>query len=603
MQVKDLSISAKLTLATTSVMLVIFFMVSVGVLTTLMLHGEQAPHASASPLSNEQLLNKSIRSLETTGVLLAERAAQVLHREGGLREGSGESLKQLLEMAARDPEIAYLTLLSPTGTPLLGNAAAASLPNFRRFPVMLEGETRGVLEMGLMAPPGEGLSAFAHDHLPASGSSQEAAIATILALLLSGAVLTVIVIQYAIHQMTQRFINRPAERIQYALLEMERRRDYSNRVETEADDELGTTVTAFNRAIDFLDRQNDQLNDSVIDLLQSAGKISASRDLTIKVPVREDITGPLGDALNRLTKETSRVLLRVQSIAEQVATASRQVQEQGGRVVDVANREAELIERTSNELSDAVKGIDSIAQLAQLCKDAAEEATASTDAALGAVSDTVDGMGKIRSTIQETGKRIKRLGERSQEISGIVDILNSFAERTHVLAINASMQAVNSGEAGKGFAVVAHEVQRLADSSRTATSQIADLVSNIQIETSDAIQTVNEAIETVTGQSRTVERAGEQMQLTQAKNATLADSVQQIYIRSQSQAAANSRLLEQIGSLRAGTTETTEQIAEQSEQSNRLVNFATELLDAIRLFKLPLASTPPPQLDGHGTKV
>jgi methyl-accepting chemotaxis protein len=597
MQVKDLSISAKLTLATTSAMLAIFFTVSAGVLAiTIQASGGIAEKTGSQQPDHNSFL-KSVRSIESTGVLLSSLAAQAFGSSEGFTQADAGGLNEMIAIASKDPDIGYVVVTTANGETLAGNGVPASSPNFRRFPVLVGGEEKGRVEIGLTSSLTPVAATTPGTPADAGGSSQGAVIATIIALVLTGAVVTAMVIQYTIYKMTQRFINLPAGRIQFALSEMERRRDYSSRVEAEADDELGTTVESFNRALDFLDRQNNQLNDSVIDLLESAGKISTSRDLTIKVPVREDITGPLGDALNRLTKETSRVLGKVQLVAEQVATASRQVQEQGGRVVDVANREQELIEHTSKELSEAIKAIDSIAELAQLCNDAAQEAKTSTGEALNSVDDTVEGMGNIRETIQETGKRIKRLGERSQEISGIVDILNSFAERTHVLAINASMQAVNSGEAGKGFAVVAHEVQRLADSSRSATSQIADLIGNIQVETSDAIQTVNQAIETVTDQSRTVESAGEQMRLTQGKNDTLADSVQQIFARSQSQAAANSRLLEQIGSMRAGTTETTNQIAEQSEQTKRLAGFAEELLQSIRLFKLPELVTEPVSRD------
>ncbi len=585
MQIKDLSISAKLTLATTSAMLVIFFLVSAGVVAITITSGGSGPIHQAPAANPQEHFLKSVRSIESAGVMLSSMVADALADGEGLAQAESQRLNEMIALASKDPEIAYAVVTSASGEALVGNGAPGSSANFRRFPVMVSGEEQGRLEIGLSKPL-SGVAAVepASERAP---QGNDAAIATIIAIVLTGAVVTAMVIQYAIYKMTQRFINLPATRIQFALSEMERRRDYSSRVEAEADDELGATVEAFNRALDFLDRQNNQLNDSVIDLLESAGKISTSRDLTIKAPVREDITGPLGDALNRLTKETSRVLEKVQSVAEQVASAAREVREQGGRVVDVANREQELIEHTSKELSQAIEAIDGIAELAQLCNDAAQEATTSTGEALNAVDNTVEGMSDIRDTIQETGKRIKRLGERSQEISGIVDILNSFAERTHVLAINASMQAVNSGEAGKGFAVVAHEVQRLADSSRSATSQIADLVGNIQVETSDAIQTVNQAIETVTEQSRTVESAGEQMRITQGKNNTLADSVQQIFARSQNQAAANSRLLEQIGSMRAGTTETTNQIAEQSEHTKRLAGYAEEMLEAIQMFKLP----------------
>jgi len=593
MQLKDLSISAKLTLATTSVMLGVYILVSAGILTTMQGGGKTAP-AAAPEETRMALARSQVRAVESAGSLLLETARPLLNDQGTLDETGRARLRPLVAQVARNSAFSLVDLVGRDGMSLLTpGVAPPAPPSFRRFPLLRDGEERAAVVIGLAGPwlP-TAAPAAPTGELTGDPMGEQGAIVTIIAIILIGAVATAVIIQYSIARLTERFIRIPAQRIQNALWEMERRRDYSSRVSAEADDELGNTVDAFNRALDFLDRQNNRLNDSVIEVLESAGRISQLHDLTIRVPVHEDITGPLGDALNRLTKETAKVLQKVQVIAEQVSVASEQVQAQGRRVVEVADREQALIETSSSELSEAIKAIDAIAELAQFCNDSAREATTSTQAALEAMGEIVAGMGSIRDSIQETGKRIKRLGERSQEISGIVDIINSFSERTHVLAINASMEAVNSGAAGKGFAVVAQEVQRLADNSRTATSQIANLIGNIQVETGDAIQTVNQATETVTAQSATVERASDQMRLTQQKNATLAEAVQKIFDRSRYQAAANSRLLEQIGSMRAGTTETTSQLVQQTEQTNRLVAFSGQLLEAIRLFRVPALEAP-----------
>ena len=199
-------------------------------------------------------------------------------------------------------------------------------------------------------------------------------------------------------------------------------------------------------------------------------------------------------------------------------------------------------------------------------------------------------MESIRETIAETEKRIKRLGERSQEISGIVNLINTIAERTHVLALNASMQAAVAGEAGRGFAVVAEEVQRLAESSRNATEQIATLVNNIQVETNETINTVNKTIEQVVAGSEQAQKAGEQMRRTQEITAQLVEQVRHIAGASEQQKAMSAQLLEAVQKIGSSTENTAEQIQAQNRETDSLLDTARQLVDSVSVFKLPQAA-------------
>jgi methyl-accepting chemotaxis protein len=228
-----------------------------------------------------------------------------------------------------------------------------------------------------------------------------------------------------------------------------------------------------------------------------------------------------------------------------------------------------------------------VAELAAASNRAAEQATTSTTTALGSVNETVRGMEGIRESIAEAEKRIKRLGERSQEITGIVNLINTIAERTHVLALNASMQAAAAGDAGRGFAVVAEEVQRLAESSRQATQQIAQLVNNIQIETADTINTVNKTISQVVAGSELAAKSGAQMRETQQSTASLVELVKRITSSAQVQMKITTELRNRVHQIGASTEKTAAEILLQSEATADLSKSADRLVESVRVFKLP----------------
>ncbi len=374
--------------------------------------------------------------------------------------------------------------------------------------------------------------------------------------------------------------------------------DYHARTELSGSDELARLGAAFDgllaekvASLVEIEKSNEELNESVITLLEAVSRLS-QRDLTIKVPVTEDVTGPVADALNLFTAETSKVLKGVRVISEEVARATALVKEQSDSVILMATREQAAVMNTSKELANAVHAMGHIADLARSCNQEAEAAIKTTDTAMETVTRTTEGMFSIRETIHQAEKRIKRLGERSQEISRAVNLINSISERTHILALNASMHAASAGEAGRGFAVVADEVQRLAENARDATSQISTLVSNIQVETADTVDTMNHVITQVVEGSALAEKAGEQMLRTQNSTKDLVESVHQIASSSADQVVITRKLQSHAEQILDSTRKTSEQLQKQTIQTKRLVEYAKGLLKAVHVFKLPGVEAP-----------
>jgi methyl-accepting chemotaxis protein len=394
-----------------------------------------------------------------------------------------------------------------------------------------------------------------------------------------------------------RKVTRPVHELEATVRRVAAGED-SARAQLSTGDELQTLGDAFDSLLDEriaqyerAAKENEQLNNSVIQLLMAVSELS-KHDLRVRIPVTEDVTGPVSDALNLMVGEIGELLNDARSVAEQVGAASVRLQEQAHAVRQMADEEGAEVDEMAAELDAAARTMSEIAALAERCDRVAAQASETTATALETVTRTVQGMGVIRELVHETEKRIKRLGERSQEISGIVDIINTIAERTHVLALNAAMQAAAAGEAGRGFAVVADEVQRLAESSRNSTSQISALVHNIQVETSDTISTMGRTIGEVVEGSRLAERAGEQMQLTQATASELTAAVQEIASGSKEQSSTSALLREKAARVRTSTRSTREKLAEQIEQTHALVSVSGHLLDSIGAFALPERTQP-----------
>ncbi|RBH37533.1 methyl-accepting chemotaxis protein, partial [Pseudomonas sp. MWU13-2860] len=99
---------------------------------------------------------------------------------------------------------------------------------------------------------------------------------------------------------------------------------------------------------------------------------------------------------------------------------------------------------------------------------------------------------QIAGALNTTATVINTLGQRSQEIGGIVSVITSIAEQTNLLALNAAIEAARAGEQGRGFAVVADEVRNLASRTRQATDEISGMIHSIQQETGNAISTMEQ---------------------------------------------------------------------------------------------------------------
>ncbi len=369
--------------------------------------------------------------------------------------------------------------------------------------------------------------------------------------------------------------------------------DNNVRVRLPPNDEIGQLGQSFDGMLDEriatqlrIERENEDLNNSVVEIMTAVAEL-ANRNLSIKVPVSENVTGAVSDAINLMTRSTVTALGKVRNISDTVSVRSDSVRQRSDQVRDVANAASDQATAASQELQQTAMALRKMGEQASNANAQAEQAIRATGDALEIVRATVNGISSSRDQIRETEKRVKRLGERSQEISSIVNIISQIAERTSVLALNASMQAVAAGEAGRGFAVVADEVKRLAENARQATQQISSLVGAIQADTTETIQAMNATITQVVDISRLADQAGGQMSETRTATEQLVLAVREIASSTQIQNQASQTLLTRAYDLIQASQRTIDELEAQRGDTEILASSATELVSTVSQFRLP----------------
>jgi twitching motility protein PilJ len=329
----------------------------------------------------------------------------------------------------------------------------------------------------------------------------------------------------------------------------------------------------------------DAAQGAILRLMNEMGDL-ADGDLTIRATVSEDITGAIADSVNYTVEELAVLVRRINDAAERVTRASNSAQSTSNDLLSATKVQSSEIKNANAavlEMADSMKTVSSSAL------ESARVARASLDAAqkgAAAVSNSISGMNEIRGQIQETSKRIKRLGESSQEIGEIVELISDITEQTNVLALNAAIQAASAGEAGRGFSVVAEEVQRLAERSGEATKQIAAIVKTIQTDTHDAVAAMEYSTQGVVEGAKLSDAAGQALNEISSVSQDLARLIQAISSDTQAQADIATKVADSMQGILRITGQTTTSTQETAVSIGELTELAVELKSSVSGFKV-----------------
>jgi methyl-accepting chemotaxis protein len=239
----------------------------------------------------------------------------------------------------------------------------------------------------------------------------------------------------------------------------------------------------------------------------------ADGDLTIEelsVNTKDEVQA-MAEAFNRATLNMKKIVGQVKENAEQVAAASeelsagseevaRSINEVSNSIQQVAagaQEQSASAEETSGMMEAMDEHIKQIAGGAKHNAEAAEDAYQAAEKGAGALHQANQQMARISERTNDSAAVVRKLGEQSQQIGQIVDVITGIADQTNLLALNAAIEAARAGEQGRGFAVVAEEVRKLAEQSASAAKDIQGLIVGIQHDTEQAVEEMEADIQEV----------------------------------------------------------------------------------------------------------
>ncbi|MFY9753070.1 MAG: HAMP domain-containing methyl-accepting chemotaxis protein [Candidatus Acidiferrales bacterium] len=366
--------------------------------------------------------------------------------------------------------------------------------------------------------------------------------------------------------------------------------DVRARAEVEANDEFGFIAENFNRSAAKVahavtnQQAQESLQRSITELLNMINQV-ARGDLSVRGKVTNDALGNVVDSVNFMLDNFSKLLERVRKAAIDVSGSADQILEAADDMTAGATQQDQEITNTSSAVEELTVSMKQVSNNAEASAEAARRALDAAEQGNRAVRDTLEGMQKIRASVQASSKKIKSLGDRSLEISEIINVINDITEQTNLLALNAAIEAARAGDAGRGFAVVADEVRKLAEHSRSATKDIAALIKAIQAETNEAVVVMEDGTREVESGASLADQAGKALEAISSVVRQSAELVQEISLASKQQVRGTEGVANAMQIISGITRQTTQGARQTASTVGHMVKLSEQLNEALAQFR------------------
>jgi methyl-accepting chemotaxis protein len=346
--------------------------------------------------------------------------------------------------------------------------------------------------------------------------------------------------------------------------------EISEKVTLASGDEVGKLADAF-----------DSMHQNFTTLAEQAQKIAAG-DLSQRVA----FPGPFGEAINTMVANLREMTRQSQEAASRIGSSS-------GEIVAAAQQQASGAAQQAASVSEATATMEELSTTARQIAENSNAVTAVADETLKSAEEGQDfmeestkSMALIRSKTGESAEKILRLGQRSQQIGKIIDIINEIAIETKMLSLNAAIEAAKAGEAGKGFSVVAGEIRRLAEDVVKSTGTIRDVLLEIQSAANASVLAAEENVKGVEEGEVRLNQVRDALENIIAMAEQTAESARQISVATNQQKEASEQVVNTMREISKVAQQTAAASKNSISSASDLSRLAEELRSRVSQFKI-----------------
>ncbi len=311
----------------------------------------------------------------------------------------------------------------------------------------------------------------------------------------------------------------------------------------------------------------------------------AAGDLTLKFNNDAQKDSVYG-AMARMSQNLHKLVNKIMVSSSEIARASEEtsvVTKQTNRNVQLQQDETHQVSSAINEMSASGQQVSSsTVEASNAANSAAKEAAS----AKGIIENTVKSIQTLSTDVSESAQAIQSLAEDTDRIGSVLDVIKSIAEQTNLLALNAAIEAARAGEQGRGFAVVADEVRSLAQKTQDSTSNIENMISQLQNSADKASAAMNRSMDNTQRTISSAEEAGTAIATISLAADNIYDMNVQIASASEQQNSAVEEINQNIISINQIALETSGGAQQTAEATLELARLAEQLRETIDGFKV-----------------